>query len=123
MTIGTKFAPPYACIYIDKRAANFFKTQDLQLFIWLRYIDDIIFIWTHREAELKRFVEKVNQFLPNLKITYKSSQKREAFLDLNVSLEKGCITTDLYTKSAGCHQYLHCSSKSPKKISLFIAKF
>ena len=119
MTIGTKFAPPYACIYIDKRAANFFKTQDLQLFIWLRYIDDIIFIWTHREAELKRFVEKVNQFLPNLKITYKSSQKREAFLDLNVSLEKGCITTDLYTKSADCLQYLHCSSAHPNPLKKF----
>ena len=111
--IGTKFAPPYACIYMDKTETDFLKTQDLQPFIWLRYIDDIFFIWTHGEAELKRFMEKQNQFLPNLKFTYESSQKKVAFLDLNVSLENGCITTDLYTKSTDCHQYLHCSSAHP----------
>ena len=58
-------------------------------------------------------MEKLNQFLPNLKFTYESSQKKVAFLDLNVSLENGCITTDLYTKSTDCHQYLHCSSAHP----------
>ena len=58
-------------------------------------------------------MEKLNQFLPNLKFTYESSQKKVAFLDLNVSLENGCITTDLYTKSTDCHQYLHCSSEHP----------
>ena len=55
----------------------------------------------------------MNQFLPNLKFTYESSQRKVAFLDLNVSLENGCITTDLYTKSTDCHQYLHCSSAHP----------
>ena len=92
------------------KQTDFLKTQDLQPFIWLRYIDDIFFIWTHGEAELKRFMEKLNQFLPNLKFTYESSQKKVAFLDLNVSLENGCITTDLYSKSTDCHQYLHGSS-------------
>ena len=42
-------------------------------------------------------MEKLNQFLSNLKFTYESSQKKVAFLDLNVSLENGCITTDLHT--------------------------
>ena len=31
--IGIKFAPPYACIYMDKTEADFLKTQDLQPFI------------------------------------------------------------------------------------------
>ena len=74
------------------------------------------FIWKHGEAELKRFMEKLNQFLLNLKFTYESSQKKVAFLDLNVSLENGCITTDLYTKSTDCHQYLHCSSVHPEHL-------
>ena len=114
--VGTKFAPPYACIYMDKTETDFLKTQDLKPFIWLRYIDDIFFVWTHGEAELKRFMEKLNQFLPNLKFTYESSQKKVAFLDLNVSLENGCITTDLYTKSTDYYQYLHCSSAHPDHI-------
>ena len=32
----------------------FLTTQDLQPFIWLCYIDNIFFMWTHGEAELKK---------------------------------------------------------------------
>ena len=77
--IGTKFAPPYACIYMDKTETDFLKTQELQPFVWLRYIDDIFFIWTHGEAELKKFMEGLNNFLPNLQFTYESSKKEVHF--------------------------------------------
>ena len=108
--IGTKFAPPYACIYMDKTETDFLKTQELQPFVWLRYIDDVFFIWTHGEAELKKFMEGFNNFLPNLKFTYESSKKIVAFLDLNVSLENGSVITDLHTKSTDYHQYLQYGS-------------
>ena len=42
--IGTKFAPPYACIYMDEVEQKFLETQDKKPLIWLRYIDDIFFI-------------------------------------------------------------------------------
>ena len=42
--IGTKFAPPYACIYMDEIETEFLKTQELQPLVWFRYIDDIFFI-------------------------------------------------------------------------------
>ena len=52
----------------------------------------------HGEAELKKFMEVLNNFSPNLEFTYESSKKRVAFLDLNVSLENGSVTTDsVYT--------------------------
>ena len=79
----------------------------LQPFVWLRYIDSTFCIWTHGEAELKKFVEELNKFLLNLKLTNKSLEKRVAFLDLNVSLKNGSCTTDLHTKSIGCCQNLH----------------
>ena len=72
---GTKFAPPYSCIFMDKTDTDFPKTQELQPFVWLRYIDDIFFIWTHGEAELKKFMEGLNNFLPNLQFTYESWKK------------------------------------------------
>ena len=34
--IGTKFAPPYACIFMDEMKTSFLKTQQLQPFIWLK---------------------------------------------------------------------------------------
>ena len=82
--IGTKFAPPYACIYMNKTETDFLKTQEPQPFVWLRYIDNIFFIWTHGEAELKKLMEGINIFLPNLKFTYKSSKKELHFEGLQL---------------------------------------
>ena len=45
--IGTKFAPPYACLFMDKIETTFLQTQELQPLVWFRYIKDIFFIWTH----------------------------------------------------------------------------
>ena len=56
--IGTKFAPPYACIYMDRVGQEFLETQELQTLLWLRFIDDIFWIWTHGKEELKKFMEK-----------------------------------------------------------------
>ena len=41
--IGTKFAPRYACIYMDEVEQKFLETQSKKPLIWLRYIDDIFF--------------------------------------------------------------------------------
>ena len=33
--IGPKFAPPYACIFMDEVETEFLKSQELQTFLWL----------------------------------------------------------------------------------------
>ena len=74
--IGTKFAPPYACIFMDEVETEFLKSQELQPFLWLRYTDDIFFIWTHGEEMLTLFLMMHTQFLnfhSNLKFTYETS--------------------------------------------------
>ena len=37
--IGTKFAPPYACVFMDQVKSEFLKTQTHQTLVWFRYID------------------------------------------------------------------------------------
>ena len=54
--IGNTFAPPYACIYMDQVEQKFLAAQINQPLIWLRYIEDIFFIWTHGEKELEKFM-------------------------------------------------------------------
>ena len=44
-TIGTKFAPPYACLFMDKFETRFLETQQLQLLVWFRYIDHIFSLY------------------------------------------------------------------------------
>ena len=43
MAIGTKCAPTYACIFMDKVETEFLKTQERTPLIWFRYIGDIFF--------------------------------------------------------------------------------
>ena len=72
--IGTKFAPPYAGIYMDEVATEFLKMQELQPLVWFRYIDDIFFIRNHSEDELNKFLENLNKSKSNLKFTYEISK-------------------------------------------------
>ena len=39
--IGTKFASPYACIFMDHIETEFLKTQDIKPWFRKRFIDDI----------------------------------------------------------------------------------
>ena len=57
--IGRKFTPPYACIFMDRLENEFLNTQILKPLVWLRYIDDIFFIWTNSEEELKKIHRRV----------------------------------------------------------------
>ena len=114
--LGTKFAPPYACIFMDEVDTEYLKSQELQPFIWLRYVDDIFFTWTHGEEKLTQFLNELNKFYSNLKFTYETSSCIVTLLDLNVSLRNGAIHTDLYIISTDGHQYLHYQSSQPLHI-------
>ena len=58
-------------------------------FLWLRYIDDILFIWTHGEKRVQTFLENLNKFHPNIKFTHESSKENISFLGYNVKLSEG----------------------------------
>ena len=111
--IGTKCAPTYACIYMDKIEGEFLEKLKYKPFTWLRYIDDIFFTSIHGEDKLKTFLENLNQLHPNKKFTYESSTERIPFLDLCVKLSQGKLETDLQIKLTDRYEYLHCSSSHP----------
>ena len=43
----TKFAPCYACIFMDELETKSLQFQSLQPLVWFRYIDNTFFVWTH----------------------------------------------------------------------------
>ena len=108
--IGTKFAPPYACIFIDHIETEFSKTQYIKTWFWKRFIDGIFFIWTESEESLEKLLEILNKLHPNLKFTYEKSKEKINFLDVVIKIKKGKIITDLYCKPTDDHQYLHYDS-------------
>ena len=82
-----------------------------QPFLWLRYIDDILMVWTHGEEKLDNFITYLNNIHPTIKFTMERSTSSFPFLDVNVLLENGKIESDLFCKPTDKHQYLlHSSS-------------
>ena len=55
--IGTKFAPPYSILFMADLEEKILEIVDNKPYLWWRYIDDIFFIWEHREDKLRNFVE------------------------------------------------------------------
>ena len=119
--IGTKFAPPYAIIFMTDLEERILEDIELQTRIWWRYIDDIFFIWEHGEDSLKQFIETLNACQPTIKFTAEWSKEEINFLDLNVRLRNRQIETDLHIKptdthlfvdSTSCHPY-HCKKGIP----------
>ena len=51
--IGTKCAWPYACILMDKVETGFLEKQKSKTMGWFHYTEDIFFIWTYGEKEVR----------------------------------------------------------------------
>eukprot|EP00794_Sanderia_malayensis_P018386 gene18386-20236_t len=81
--------------------------------VWLRYIDDVFFIWTHGQSRLDSFLEYLNGFHQTIKFTSESSMEKVSFLDVMVVKKGGVLETDLYCKPTDTHQYLHRGSCHP----------
>ena len=116
---GTKFAPPYACIYMHYMENQFLKNEQIQSSILFRFIDDIFFISTASEKELDDFLEQLINFYPNLKFTDERSREEINFLDVTVRVNHGEFITNLYCKPTDGHQYLHFESCHPKSSIIF----
>ena len=108
--IGTKFAPPYACILMDYIETEFLKSQEIKPWLWKRFIDDIIFIWTDTEENLDKFWEDLNKFYTNLRFTNEKSREKINFLDVVIKIKEGKISANLFCKPTYGNQCLHYDS-------------
>ena len=90
-------------------------TYPKQPLVWLRFIDDIFFIWPHGQLELDAFVEHLNSAHETIKFTCDNSRLSVNFLDTVVSIrDDRSIKTSLYVKPTDGASYLHFNSAHPK---------
>ena len=108
--IGTKFSPPYACIFMYYIETEFLKTQSIKPWVSKRFIDDAFFIWTDSEENLERFLKELNGFHSSIKFTFKKSKTNVNFFDVVIKIKNGRLSTDLYSKPVDSYQYLHYTS-------------
>ena len=107
--IGTKFAPPYAIIYMAVLEEDFLETLIKKPRLCRRYIHDISMICQHGEDELKIFLDELNNFHPSIKFTCEYSREKVNHLDVQVIVRE----SKLYVKQTDSHQYLEPSSCHP----------
>ena len=92
---------------------HFLNSENTKPWVWMRYIDDIFFMWTESEDEFEGFLQRLNAFHPNLKFTHDKSKVSINFLDVTVSINGEEFETDLYCKPTDCHQFLEFNSAHP----------
>ena len=114
--MGTKMAPQYANIFMANLEENFLQNTHNKLLIYLRYIDDIFLLWTHREEELLQFHKNFNLENPDIHITMNHTTEEVNFLDTTIRLKNNTLQNSLYKKPTHFQTYLHPTSSHPPHI-------
>jgi hypothetical protein len=129
--MGTHMAPSYANLFmteVETKIIESFKLKTgLEPLALFRFLEDIIFVWSHGEESLKDFFQhmqsfgEVNKMKTSLKFTFEYG-KLVPFLDTTVTLKYGKIVSDLFCKSTDAHLCLRNDSCHPKSCMNGLAK-
>ena len=124
--MGTPMAVNYANLFLEeletKMLNEYEEKTKLRPLVWMRYIDDVFFIWHHGENSLKDFVKFCDDYSSvakmKSKIRYETHYSTESvnFLDVNTKLEGNIISTSLYSKPTDAHLYLNAKSCHPRHV-------
>ena len=112
----TKVAPPYASLFLGVfEERNIFEKFPNLISVFLRFLDDIFFIWNHGEEELHRFFTYLNSLQSTIKFTYQFSREQINFLNTTVYIDKQTrkLKTKLYIKPTDTRSFLHYDSYHP----------
>ena len=75
--MGTKCAPSYANIFVDIfEETHIYPLIKEKVQLYLRYVDDIVFLWTGSENKLQQFISKINEVHPSMKFDFNYSKPK-----------------------------------------------
>ncbi|XP_078541431.1 uncharacterized protein LOC144826808 [Lissotriton helveticus] len=118
VAMGACFSPSYACLHMGyweeqvlmKQHAD---TMTAKVKLWLRYIDDLLFVWDGTEDEVVKFIETLNVNNSNIHFTSTHSKSSIVFLDVEVFVHAGKLQTRLHRKPTAGNTLLHADSQHP----------
>ena len=116
-SMGKKFAPHYADIFMAKFERDALEKCPLKPLIYLRYLDDIFIVWTHGEKAFAEFLTIFNSHQPPIKFKAEIHNNSIDFLDTTIFKcpEKfDTLLTKVYFKPTDSHQLLFKTSFHPK---------
>ena len=114
--MGNRLAPPVAIAFMHAFETSFLSSLvDVPMF-YVRYIDDILSVWTHGIDRLNHFFNLMNSHNPAIRLTldHSLSTGKLAFLDTLITVHpSGSYTTELYFKPMTAPIVLHYTSAHP----------
>ena len=122
--MGTTVAPPYATLFLGKLEEEHILNKFGDLFmIFLRFLDDILFVWLGTEKELHKFFAYINTIFQSIKSTLEFSFDKVDFLDNTVYIDQNrMLLTKLYTKPTDKKSRLHLKSNHQEHIKRSVRK-
>ena len=64
IAIGTKFAPDYACVFMDQLETDFLRAKANVQLVWFRYTDDVFLYGLMKKMSLKALCKNLTDFIP-----------------------------------------------------------
>ena len=113
----TLCTPSYANIFMDhferKFIYPFIKTF---LLIYLRFIDDIFFMWTGSKSDLEKVLNELTTKHPSIKFEYEISKERISFLDTEINIKNNKLHTKIFRKKTNRQTFLNINSEHAKSL-------
>lgn len=116
VSMGTRFGPTYACLFMGYLEEHFLKSfSGPKPFFYVRYIDDILGISDMTLDQLETFFDEFNDFHPRIKFTHEVSDSGVNFLDCTFKITSTGISSSVYYKPTDTHSYLDFESNHPPR--------
>ena len=120
VAMGSRIAPPLAIIFMDAVESLLLTSSDAQCqpLAYMRYIDDVLGVWTHGGDKLDEYFRFLNDFHPALKFTIERTDQTAdgsiPFLDTTITVrDNGTYSTELYIKPMAAPIIMHYTSAHP----------
>ena len=117
VSMGIKYAPSLADIFMAKWEQDALKKCQYQPLFFKRFLDDIFMLWTHGIAKFWEFFDILNNHHPSIKLTATISEEAVNFLDTTVykyPFDNSILCAKVYFKPTDTHALLQKKSFHPK---------
>ena len=104
VAMGTKKGPSYTCMFmghLEHRMKNAYQGTLPQYFG--RYIDDYLGIASLLNSEVLAFIDFAKKFHPTIRFTFELSLTEKNFLNINIQLSGGRLSTSVFYKPTDAH--------------------
>lgn len=117
--MGCNVAPVFANLFVaDAESYVLGDGRCIVPRLYIRYLDDVFFVWEGSRQHLERFKERLNQMSPSLAFTFTESQSEIPYLDLLIKkggrfTRTGILDLECYRKPENPLLYTHATSYQP----------